>query len=496
MMEDILYTSTRGTGTAITASQAILKGIAGDGGLFVPNAIPQLDRKISELKNFNYKETAFYIMRKFFSDFTDDELRECIESAYGKKFDTDEIAPVKKVGNNYVLELFHGPTLAFKDMALSILPYLMKTAVIKQHINKEIVILTATSGDTGKAALEGFSDVKGIKIVVFFPEYGVSEIQKRQMKTHQGNNTFVIGIKGNFDDAQSGVKNIFADEVFLKLMKENRLMFSSANSINIGRLIPQVAYYFHAYFQLLKSGEITENENINFAVPTGNFGNILAAYYAKLMGLPIDKLICASNENKVLYDFIETGMYDRNRQFVATISPSMDILISSNLERLLYTLSENDCYEVSKFMEELKYSGTYTISGAMKEKLNDFNGGYATEEETKAAIKEVFERDKYLMDTHTAVAYSVFKKLKPSGKTVIVSTASPYKFTKAVMGAVDKTFEKYDDFQLLDKMSEVTGTSIPSAIKNIDKREVLHNTVCDKNEMRRELASILNIKIV
>lgn len=494
----MFYRSTRGDLEKITASKAILRGIAEDGGLYVPIEIPKIEsNSLKELMNKNYREIAFWVMKKFFTDFTDEELLYCVESAYDEKFDTPEIAPLRKVGENYFLELYHGPTLAFKDMALSILPYLLKTAMKKEKIDKEIVILTATSGDTGKAALEGFSDVEGIKIIVFFPEDGVSEVQRRQMTTHRGNNTHVIAIKGNFDDAQNGVKLMFNDKIFNEHLERSGYVFSSANSINIGRLIPQVAYYFYAYSQLNKIGAIETGEKINVSVPTGNFGNILAAYYAKEMGFPINKLICASNSNNVLFDFMDKGIYDKKREFYITNSPSMDILISSNLERLLYSICDEKTDVVKGFMEELNSIGEYTISEDMKKGLNSFYGNYADEDETINEIKKLYEGTQYLMDTHTSVAYVTYNKYrtdnKDNTKTVIVSTASPYKFTGAVMNALSNEYKEYDDFELINKMEKITGIDIPNAIKDIDKREVIHNTVCSKEEMRDTVTEILGI---
>lgn len=491
-MENILYKSTRGLKGSFTASQAIIQGLAKDGGLFVPDRIPDIQADLNLIKNLSYKEMAYFVMSKFLTDFTEEELKECIEKAYGDKFDTTEIAPLKKIGDAYFLELFHGPTLAFKDMALSILPYLMKTAAKKEKVESEIVILTATSGDTGKAALEGFSEVPGVKIIVFFPEEGVSEIQKMQMRTHKGSNTYVVGINGNFDDAQTGVKGVFADKAFEKKLLESNYVFSSANSINIGRLIPQIVYYFHAYAELFRKGEITWGDKINVTVPTGNFGNILAAYYAKNMGLPIDKLICASNSNKVLFDFLTSGKYDRNRDFVTTISPSMDILISSNLERLLYVLSHGDSSKVNQLMADLKTKGYYELNEVMQKGLSDFIGGYTDEVETKKAISEVFNTHKYLMDTHTAVAYSVYKGNKfENRKNVIISTASPYKFTASVMRAIDSKYNESDDFTLLKEMGKLLGNEVPAQIKDIQTTAIVHKGVCDKYEIKTMVEKIL-----
>lgn len=494
-MSLLKYKSTRGGQEDISASYAIIQGIARDGGLFVPESLPKLEYSLEEIKGMNYQELAYHIMKHFLTDFEEHELRECINKAYDKKFDTSIIAPLVHKDEVYFLELFHGPTLAFKDMALSILPHLLKTAAKKLNIQKEIVILTATSGDTGKAALEGFADVEGTKIIVFFPEDGVSEIQKRQMTTQTGNNTHVIGIKGNFDDAQNGVKEIFGDTEFNKNLSEKNYMLSSANSINIGRLVPQVVYYFYAYFQMVKANEITLGEIANVVVPTGNFGNILAAYYAKQMGLPIGKLICASNDNKVLYDFFNTGKYNKDREFILTISPSMDILISSNLERLLYQIADGNTNKTKELMDGLKSAGHYEITSEMKEKLSDFYGGFASQDETCSWIKELFESTGYLIDTHTAVAYAVYKnyvnETKDNTKAIIASTASPYKFTNSVMTAVDKKYEGYSDFELIEKMSELTGNNIPKGIKDIHKRPILHNAVCNKNEMKKAVEDIL-----
>ncbi|WP_333886516.1 threonine synthase [Clostridium sp.] len=495
-MKEIYYNSTRGLNKNFTASKAILNGISEDGGLFVPDTLPFIDEKeLKKLKDMTYKELALYIMGGFFTDFSKEELKECIDLAYDNKFESEEIVPLKKVGNVFYLELFHGPTLAFKDMALCLLPHLMKRAAKKQKLNKEIVILTATSGDTGKAALEGFANVEGTKIVVFFPEEGVSKIQKKQMVTQKGENTKVIGIKGNFDDAQSEVKKIFNDDKLRKELDQNSYRFSSANSINIGRLVPQVVYYFYGYMKLLKTGEINFGDKINFSVPTGNFGNILAAYYAKKMGLPINKLICASNENKVLYDFFQSGTYDAEREFILTISPSMDILISSNLERLIYDISGRDSSVVNKLMTNLSKHSKYTVSEDMKEELKGFYGGFASEEETLKCIKETFNTYQYLMDTHTSVAYSVYENyLKDTcdkTKTIVVSTASPFKFTKSVMSALDTKYAFKEDLELVEVMSKIASIEIPAPIKKLENSEVVHDTVCNREDMKEEIRKFL-----
>ena len=495
---NLLYKSTRNSDKTVTASQAILKGLADDGGLFVPVSVPKLDVTMDELKDMSYQETAYAVMKQFFTDFTEEELKHCINSAYDKKFDTENIAELVKKDDAYYLELFHGATIAFKDMALSILPYLMTTSAKKNQVKNEIVILTATSGDTGKAALAGFADVPGTKIIVFYPKHGVSPIQEKQMVTQRGENTYVIGIEGNFDDAQTGVKKMFSDAALAEEMNEAGYQFSSANSINIGRLVPQVVYYVYSYATLLARGEISDGEQINVVVPTGNFGNILAASYAKQMGVPIAKLICASNENKVLFDFFTTGCYDRNRDFILTTSPSMDILISSNLERLIYQTAGRDAEKNNEFMKELNTNGVYTITDDMKEQMKDFYGNYATEEETAQTIKEVYNKADYIIDTHTAVAASVYKKYeKETGdttKTVIASTASPYKFTRSVMEALGADTDGKDDFALADELSALSGVKLPQAVETIRTAPVLHNRVVDAPDMPKAVKDILGIR--
>lgn len=496
-MKKILYKSTRGKSTPVTASEAILKGIAGDGGLFVPDELPKLGLPLEDMINMDYRSLAYHIMKDYLQDFSEAELRECIDKAYDDKFDTTEIAPVVEKSGLYFLELFHGPTLAFKDMALSILPHFLKLAARKQRLEKEIVILTATSGDTGKAALEGFADVAGTKIIVFFPEDGVSEIQKKQMVTQTGSNTYVIGINGNFDDAQTGVKRMFTDQELLARMAGKNYMFSSANSINAGRLIPQIVYYFHAYLQLCRKGDIKAGEEINFTVPTGNFGNILAGHYARLMGLPVGNLICASNENKVLYDFMNTGVYNKNRNFITTMSPSMDILVSSNLERLLYSLCGEDGEKVVKLMSQLSGTGEYALGDMEKERLKGFYGSYASEAETSEAIRDIYNASGYVVDTHTAVACAAYKKYRRNTgddtKTVIVSTASPYKFTSDVMKSIDPRYAGLEDLGLMEEMSRMTGTEIPRGIRELGKRPVLHKTVCEKQDMQMQVEKILGL---
>ena len=454
----MIYVSTRDGQERATASQAILKGLANDGGLFVPERIPALDVPLSKLGDMTYQQTAYEVMKQYLTDFSEEELKSCIAKAYDAKFDTEEIAPLVKKDDAWFLELFHGATIAFKDMALSILPHLMITSARKNQVKNEIVILTATSGDTGKAALAGFAGVEGTRIVV------------------------------NFDQAQTGVKKMFSDPALAKEMEAEGYQFSSANSINIGRLVPQIVYYVYAYGRLLKAGEISEGETINVVVPTGNFGNILAAFYAKNMGLPIGKLICASNENKVLFDFFRTGVYDRNREFILTNSPSMDILISSNLERLIYRIAGEDADKNAALMKALVTEGRYEITPQMREQLSDFYGNYASEEETGEAIHDLYEKTGYVMDTHTAVAKSVYEKYRAqtgdtATKTVIASTASPFKFTGSVMKAIDPSCEETDDFALADRLSELAKVPVPRAVEEIRNAPVRHKTVCEVDQM-------------
>ena len=494
---EVLYRSTRGNEESVSASKAILEGLASDGGLFVPQALPSFDKTLDEFAQMDYRQTAYEVMKLLLTDFTEEELRYCIDKAYDGKFDTEAIAPLAEVKNVWYLELFHGPTIAFKDMALSILPYLMTTAAKKNQIKNEIVILTATSGDTGKAALAGFADVPGTRIMVFYPKDGVSPIQEKQMVTQTGANTRVIGIHGNFDDAQSGVKKLFADKEFAAWMEERGYQFSSANSINIGRLVPQIVYYVYAYAALVRQNKIEAGQEINIVVPTGNFGNILAAFYAKQMGLPVNKLICASNENKVLFDFFSTGTYNRKRDFILTSSPSMDILISSNLERLIYRITGGNPEECAKLMENLSKGGEYTITPEMKAQLKDFYGNYCSEEETKEAIREVYKTSDYVIDTHTAVAAGVYKKyVKDTGDkipAVIASTASPYKFTRSVMDAISEGHENLDDFGLADALEKLSGVAVPKAVNDIRTAPVLHDRVVDAEDMPATVKEILKI---
>ncbi|MCL1883357.1 MAG: threonine synthase [Defluviitaleaceae bacterium] len=480
------YISTRGKNEKITASQSIVKGIADDGGLYVPEQIPAASKTPAEISSMDYNAHAKWLMQHFLTDYTSEDISRCVDGAYNtQNFDTPDIAPLVQTSETSFsetsfsetsfLELHHGKTLAFKDMALSLLPLLMTTALKKMPNPKTQVILTATSGDTGVSALEGFKDIDGVEIIVFYPENGVSVIQKQHMITQTGKNVRVIGVKGNFDDAQSEVKRIFLDKQMKEKLNANGYEFSSANSINTGRLIPQIVYYFYAYSQLVRNG-MNPNEVVNFIVPTGNFGNILAGYYAKKMGLPIDKLVCASNENKVLYDYFETGVFDSNRPFYLTASPSMDILIPSNFERLVYDLIKPEDGLQERL---LKLSGKKRFE---MEVPKNFSGFYASEKEVKAAIKKVFANHKYLIDPHTAVAYVAHEKLN-SGRNVIVSTASPYKFAKTVMTSIDEKYYKYDDFALLEQMAELTKGNVPEQFADLKQKEIRHTKVVEINEM-------------
>ena len=495
---NILYANTRDASEKVTASQAILNGLAKDSGLYVPTEIPKLDIPMETLGKMTYQETAYAVMSKFLTDFTEEELKSCINRAYDSKFDTEEIAPLVHADGAYYLELFHGATIAFKDMALSILPHLLITAARKNNVTNDIVILTATSGDTGKAAMAGFADVEGTKIIVFYPKNGVSPIQEKQMVTQKGANTFVVGINGNFDQAQTGVKQMFSDPEMKAELAEAGYQFSSANSINIGRLVPQIVYYVYAYANLYENSEIADGESINVVVPTGNFGNILAAYYAKQMGLPINKLICASNENKVLYDFFCTGEYDKNREFILTSSPSMDILISSNLERLIYHIAGDNAEKNAELMKSLTSEGKYVITDDMRKQLSGFYGNYTTEAQTAEAIKAIYDNTGYVIDTHTAVAAAVYKKyVAETGdtkKTVIASTASPFKFTRSVMNAIDSKYDAMSDFELVDELSKIANVKVPQAIEDIRSAKVLHDTVCDVDNMPQVVKKFLNIK--
>lgn len=494
---NLSYQSTRGGEAGLTASQAILKGLAVDGGLFMPTEIPKFSISMRELSKMTYQETAFEVMKLFLTDFTEDELKGCVAKAYDDKFDTEVIAPLVKADGVYYLELFHGSTIAFKDMALSILPHLMTVSAKKNHVDKEIVILTATSGDTGKAAMAGFADVEGTRIIVFYPKDGVSRVQELQMVTQRGNNTSVVAIHGNFDDAQTGVKEIFGDRAFADELGRNGFQLSSANSINIGRLVPQVVYYAYAYGKLLNDGEIEDGELINVTVPTGNFGNILAGYFAKRMGVPIGKLLCASNENKVLYDFFTTGIYDRNREFILTDSPSMDILISSNLERLIYISTGCDAKKTAGLMADLNRKGSYAVTDDMRVRMADFMGGFATREEDAAAIRNLYGKTGYVVDTHTGVATAVYKAYeaatKDETKTVIVSTASPYKFSRSVMDSIMGSRQGKSEFEVIDELNQLSGVALPKAVEEIRDAEILHNLECGVDEMKSMVAQVLEL---
>ena len=494
---NLMYRSTRDSSNRVLASQAILQGLSTDGGLFVPEKIPVFSKTMEELSHLDYRELAFEVLKLYLTDYTEEELKDCIDKAYDDKFDTPEIAPLKKVGQAYYLELFHGSTIAFKDMALSILPHLLTKAAKKNNVKEEIVILTATSGDTGKAALAGFADVEGTKIIVFYPKDGVSSIQEKQMVTQKGNNTDVIGIFGNFDDAQTGVKAMFNNNELTDRMKKSGFRFSSANSINIGRLIPQIVYYVYSYVSLYRKKQIIEGEKINFIVPTGNFGNILAGYYAKCMCVPINKLICASNENKVLFDFFTSGRYDKNREFILTDSPSMDILVSSNLERLIYHIADNDSQKTATLMKALSSRGAYEITENMKTNLEGFIGGWASTEETRKAINQVYTESGYVIDTHTAVAASVYhrytKETADQTKSVIVSTASPYKFAQSVLNAIQSEAIPAEDYEQAKMLKAVSGTEIPNAVEEIRNAPVLHKKVCETDKMQLVVENILKI---
>ncbi|MDD6794876.1 MAG: threonine synthase [Clostridiaceae bacterium] len=481
------FQSTRGLEKNIASAEAIVNGIARDGGLYVPDSFPNCYDSIKMEKNLSYEELAYKIIKEFFTDISEEDLKGAINDAYKNRYNVEV--------NNGFLELYHGPTSAFKDAALLFLPQIMKRAKKKLDIKEEIVILTATSGDTGKAALEGFKDVDQFKVIVYYPKDGVSAIQQRQMVTQEGKNVKVCAIKGNFDNAQTGVKEIFGDEQFKEDLGERGYRLSSANSINIGRLVPQIVYYFYGYFELVKQNKVKIDEKINVVVPTGNFGNILASYYAKQMGLPIDKFICASNENKVLTDFFNSGTYDKRRDLILTESPSMDILVSSNLERLLYEASGRNSNTVKDLMNSLMSDGVYEISPEMKNFMKEFYGEYATEEEVKKTIKDTYKKDGYLMDTHTGVAKTVYDKyVERTGdikQSLIVSTASPYKFPRSICNALEIDVTNCNDFDILTKLFESTGIEIPNNLKNLDEKEVLHNDVCDKNKMREEILSYL-----
>ena len=492
----LVYQSTRDANNTTTASRAILQGLATDGGLFTPISYPQVELDFAKLKDASYQEVAKLILSAFLDDFTDQELDDCIAHAYDNKFDTPNIAPLIKLDGQYNLELFHGSTIAFKDMALSILPHLLTTAAKKLGLENKIVILTATSGDTGKAAMAGFADVPGTEIIVFYPKDGVSKVQELQMTTQTGDNTHVVAIEGNFDDAQTNVKQMFNNAVLRKKLAEHELQFSSANSMNIGRLVPQIVYYVYAYAQLVKTDQIRAGEAVNFSVPTGNFGNILAAYYAKQIGLPAGKLICASNENNVLTDFFKTHIYDKKRCFKVTSSPSMDILVSSNLERLIFHLLGNNAGKTAELMTNLKKYGQYELTNFDSEMLALFAAEYATEVETAAEIKRVYETSNYIEDPHTAVASAVYQKYRTKTgddtKTVVVSTASPYKFPVVAVEAVTGQ-TGLSDFEALAQLHDLCGVSIPAAVDGIETAEVRHKMIVATDQMQAAVEKDLEL---
>ena len=498
----MFYKSTRDSSIRVESAAAIAKGISEEGGLFVPESIPSISMdELKSLAGMNYAQRAAFVFSKYLTDYTDAELRYCTESAYTTKaFDTENIAEIAHLfEGTYMLELWHGPTCAFKDMALQILPYFLTTAVKKLNMDKKVVILVATSGDTGKAALEGFKDVPGTEIMVFYPVEGVSDMQKRQMVTQEGENVTVCAVKGNFDDCQSGVKKIFTDHTVLDALEKGGMTFSSANSINWGRLVPQIVYYVSSYVSLAESGEIAYGDLLNVVVPTGNFGNILAAYYAKMMGVPLGKLICASNENKVLYDFFKTGVYDKNRPFILTSSPSMDILISSNLERLLYLLTGEDDAQIREWFTALAEKGTYEVTDAVKAKLTEqFYGGFCDDAETKATIAELYQKYGYTCDTHTAVAVKVYedyrKETGDTTKTLIASTASPFKFSASVLDALGKKpADGTDEYDMVELLHEVSSMEIPQSLAALKTKPRRFDGSIDKSEMQQFVLQELHL---
>ena len=492
------YHSTRNTEMTASWHQAILDGIAMDGGLYVPSNIERYSIDLAALQGMSYQEIAKTILSIFANDFTQEEIESCVKGAYGSQFDDERITPLVQVGKHHVLELFHGPTDAFKDIALQILPHFTKIALSKEKEAKDILILTATSGDTGKAALEGFKDIEHTKIIVFYPKDGVSEIQKKQMITTTGNNTAVVALHGNFDDAQRAVKLAFSNKELIQKINQDNLQFSSANSINIGRLCPQIVYYFASYMQLVEKGSIRLGEQVNFVVPTGNFGNILAGYYAKMLGLPVFKLICASNENHILTDFFQTGIYDRNRNLEKTISPSMDILVSSNLERLLYHISGAD--KTADWMKELNETGRYQIEKETLEKLGEhFFSGYATDQECRQTIHQVYNRDGYVMDPHTSCASKVLedylKETNDPHQCIILSTASPYKFSENVYEALCKE-RKESEWQSMEALCQINNLPISQNLRDLKDLPVLHTTESFKEEVNDTILSLIKEKFL
>ena len=489
------YLSTRDSALRVSAQEAIVRGLAPQSGLFVPETFPQAD--LDAWKNLSYPELAEKVLAGFLTDYSADFLHTATASTYGAAFGGKAGETVKVRDGLYSLELWHGPTCAFKDYALQLMPKLLVEAKKMLGRTETTRILVATSGDTGKAALAGYADLDGIEIEVFYPNDGTSEIQHLQMATQKGENVQVYAVQGNFDDAQTGVKKVFADADVAAELEKRGIRLSSANSINWGRLVPQIVYYFYAYFRLAEQGAVEWGKPVDFCVPTGNFGDILAGYYAKQMGLPVGRLVCASNKNNVLTDFLRTGTYDARRTFYKTTSPSMDILISSNLERLIYTIAGQDAQKDAELMTQLKEKGVYEITAEMKEGLKDFVGGFATEEEVKETIHDTYQKTGYVMDTHTAVAASVYEKYKKETKddnvTVIASTASPYKFVRNVMTAIDPKYDEMEDFALIDELEKVSGFPIPNAIKEIRDAEVRHTTECDADQMKETVKNILGV---
>jgi threonine synthase len=499
----VQYQSSRGNSPSVTAAQAIINGIAPDGGLYIPDKIPSLSKEdFINWIDLPYQGRAQTVLQQYLTDFSPAKVSDCIKAAYNQRnFDNAQIAPLIELSPRlHMLELWHGPTSAFKDMALQILPHLLTTSMKKTGENNQIVILVATSGDTGKAALEGFRDVAGTQIVVFYPAQGVSQVQRLQMVTQAGENVNVAGVTGNFDDAQNGVKKIFGDQDFIGRLAGNNLKMSSANSINWGRLLPQIVYYLSAYADLLREGRIEYGEAVNIVVPTGNFGNILAAFYARQMGLPVGRLICAANANNILTDFINSGVYDRNRPFYKTISPSMDILISSNLERLLAEVSGHDFQQVNAWMKQLSAAGRYEVSGLVRDKIQElFWSDFGDDRQTIATIRKTWDTYQYLADTHTAVALCVYdryrEKTGDNRTTIIASTASPFKFGSSVAEAIlpEAIRAGKDEFSLIRFLSEWTGSEVPQGIRDLDKRPVLHDTTTSPADMQNTVARFLKL---
>ncbi len=490
------YISTRNNCEPVSAAAAIAQGMVPAGGLFVPQSIPAVGAdEIAAMAGKPYQEIAKWILGKYLTDYTAEDIADCVQGAYNTNFDTAEIAPLVKLNDNeYILELWHGPTAAFKDMALQLTPRLLVKAIEKLDLKQEVIILVATSGDTGKAALEGFKNVKGTRIIVFYPAHGVSRVQELQMVTTDGDNTYVVGVEGNFDDCQSAVKEIFADQALKATMTQNGYQFSSANSINWGRLLPQIVYYFAAYLNLVDKKAIAYGDKVDFVVPTGNFGNILAAWYAGQMGLPVGKLVCASNKNRILTDFFATGVYDRRRDFFQTNSPSMDILISSNLERFLFAMTGNNGDKVAKWMDELKQDGIFTVDAETKANIDKFvSGGAADEAETLAMIKQCYADHNYVLDTHTAVALKVSREQQSGNVAVVDSTAHPCKFVSSVLAALNGAPSEASELEQLEELVAKTGIAQHVGLQDLDKKPVRHNMVCEKDGISAAVQQILGL---